>query len=49
MSYDTADGRGTLTELPTFKAFTVGIRDRCEEPPVTAELSEIGSYGFFGQ
>jgi hypothetical protein len=25
-----------------------GVRDRCEEPPVTVELTEIGSYGFIG-
>ena len=24
-----------------------GVRERCEEPPVTVEISEIGSYGFF--
>ena len=37
-----------LAELPTFKAFTAEIRDRCDEPPAVVELSEIGSYHLFG-
>jgi hypothetical protein len=48
-SHEEPDGRNALTSLSEFKAFAAGIRDRCEEPPVTTELSEIGSYGFFGQ
>ena len=36
-----------LQELPAFKAFTADIRDRCDEPPVVVELSEIGSYKVF--
>jgi hypothetical protein len=36
-----------LTELSAFRAFTAGIRERCEDLPVTTELEEIGSYGFF--
>ena len=36
-----------LAELPAFKAFTADIRDRCDEPPVAVELSEIGSYKVF--
>lgn len=35
-----------LTSLESFKAFAAGVRDRCEEPPVTTEVKEIGSYGF---
>ena len=45
---DTGGGRNPLTELAAFKAFTAGIKDRCEEPPVTVELNEVGSYRFFG-
>ena len=41
-----ADGSNPLTGLASFKAFAAGIKDRCEEPPVTVELKEIGSYGF---
>jgi hypothetical protein len=37
-----------LTTLSAFKDFTAQIRERCEEPPVTATMSEIGSYNFFG-
>ena len=42
-------GEDPLLGLPAFKAFTAGIRDRCEEAPVVVELSEIGSYGVFGK
>ena len=42
-------GADSLLGLPAFKAFTAGIRDRCEEAPVVVELSEIGSYGFVGK
>ena len=49
VSHDAADGRNPLTELSAFKAFVAGVRDRCDEPPVTVELREIGSYGVFGK
>ena len=48
VSHETADGSNPLGELAAFKAFTAEVRDRCEEPPVTADLHEIGSYRFFG-
>jgi hypothetical protein len=48
VSHDEADGTNALTEMPAFKEFTAGVRERCEEPPVRTELKEIGSYGFFG-
>jgi len=37
-----------LADLPAFKAFTADIKERCDEPPVAVELSEIGSYRLFG-
>lgn len=37
-----------LGKSAAFKAFQEGIRDRCEEPPVAVDLTEIGSYRFFG-
>ena len=37
-----------LTLLPAFKAFSAEVKDRCVEPPRRVELTEIGSYGFFG-
>jgi len=36
-----------LQQLDTFQKFQQGIRDRCDEPPVFAELDEIGSYRFY--
>ncbi len=37
-----------LQDLSAFKAFTADIRERCDEPPVAVELSEIGSYRLLG-
>jgi hypothetical protein len=48
VSHEGADGGDALRALPAFKAFTAEIKERCEELPVTAELTEVGSYGFFG-
>ena len=47
VSVERADDCNPLTELSAFRAFTAKIRERCEELPVTTELKEIGSYGFF--
>jgi hypothetical protein len=33
-----------LQNLPAFKAFTVGVKDRCDVAPVTSMLHEVGSY-----
>ena len=49
VSLEAVDGSNPLGELSAFKAFTAEIRDRCEEPPVAAELKEVGSYRFFGE
>jgi hypothetical protein len=49
VSHDEADGSNALTALPAFKAFAAGVKERCETPPVRLELTEIGSYGFFGK
>ena len=38
-----------LEQSPAFKAFQVGIRDRCAEPPVATDLEEVGSYNLFGR
>ncbi|MGZ4384675.1 MAG: hypothetical protein ACXVY3_08745 [Gaiellaceae bacterium] len=35
-----------LQRVEAFARFQEGIRDRCDEPPVVAELEEIGSYRF---
>ena len=47
VSHEEADGVNALTELPAFKAFAEGVRERCDVPPIRVELTEIGSYGFF--
>jgi hypothetical protein len=33
-----------LRQLAAFQAFTAGVRDRCEVPPVTSALQEVGRY-----
>jgi hypothetical protein len=33
-----------LTKLAAFKAFTAGIRERCDVQPVTTVLKEVGRY-----
>ena len=48
VSHEEPDGANALTSLPAFKAFAEGVKERCDEPPVRVELTEIGSYGFFG-
>ncbi len=42
----TEEGHNPLAEVAAFKRFQQDIRDRCDEPPVVSELSEIGSFGF---
>jgi hypothetical protein len=41
---DTTDGKNPLVAVEAFKRFTAAIRERCEEPPVTTEMEEVGSY-----
>lgn len=48
VSHEETDGSNALTALPAFKAFTEGIKGRCVDPPARVDLTEIGSYGFFG-
>ena len=48
-SGDSDDDRQVLRELPAFKDFAAGVRDRCEEPPVVAPLNEVGSYRMFAE
>jgi hypothetical protein len=47
VAHEKPDGNKPLTDLPAFKAFTAKIRERCVAPPVSVEVEEIGSYGFF--
>jgi len=48
VSHEEADSVNALTTLPAFKAFTAGIKDRCEVAPQRFDMTEVGSYGFFG-
>jgi hypothetical protein len=41
---ETGDGPTPLRDVEAFQRFQEGIRERCDEPPVVAELREIGSY-----
>jgi hypothetical protein len=45
---ESTDGNNPLTQSAAFKSFQAGIKDRCEEQPVATDLTEIGSYRFFG-
>lgn len=47
-SIETADGENHLPKTASFKAFQSGLRDRCDEPPVVMDMSEVGSFRFFG-
>lgn len=49
VSHDEADCSNALTSLPAFKAFAEGVKARCEVLPVRVDLTEVGSYGFFGR
>jgi hypothetical protein len=39
--------RSPLVDLLAFRAFQEGIKDRCDEQPVFAELDTVGSFGWF--
>lgn len=40
----TADGQNPLTALPSFKAFTASIAERCEEKPASFPATAVGAY-----
>jgi len=40
-----SDGDSMLPAFSAFKEFTTDLRARCEEAPVFAEFTEVGSYG----
>jgi hypothetical protein len=40
----TADGSNPLAALPSFKAFTANIADRCEEKAVNSGATAVGAY-----
>ena len=47
MHVSVTDGeRSPLPDVEAFQRFQAGIEDRCDEPPVVTEISEVGSFGF---
>jgi hypothetical protein len=46
-STETEDGVNPLGEVKAFQEFQRDVRDRCAEPPVLAELREVGSFRFW--
>jgi len=42
-AFDNAQGN-PLARLDAFKAFTAGIKERCEELPATVELQQMGRF-----
>ena len=38
------EGDNPLPELASFRAFSEGARERCEDPPVVSEATVVGSY-----
>jgi hypothetical protein len=42
------EGENPLAGLASFGRFQAGIADRCDEPPESVALTEIGSFRFFG-
>jgi hypothetical protein len=41
------DGKAPLPGFEAFKNFATAIKERCDEPPVVHQVTEIGAYGFF--
>ncbi len=46
-SNETEDGQTPLRDIVAFREFLKDVNERCVEPPVTSELSELGSYRFW--
>lgn len=46
-SVETADGTNPLLAQVAFKAFLSNIAERCDEPPVSVTLHEVGTYRMF--
>ena len=46
-SVETEDGQNPLREVEAFQEFQKGAVERCAEPPVVAELHEVGSFRFW--
>ncbi len=40
------DEPGRFSQLEAFRVYRSELDERCEEPPVVAELGQVGSFGF---
>jgi quinol monooxygenase YgiN len=47
-SIEAEDGQSPLPDMQAFRRFQENLGDRCDEPPVVTEVSEIGSFPRFG-
>jgi hypothetical protein len=43
---DSEEANTTLSNLPAFKNFQAGIKERCEELPVAVPFTVVGAYDF---
>ncbi len=43
------DGRTPLSGLAAFQKFQERMGERCDEPPVVSDLTQIGAYRLFGE
>lgn len=46
IAFGTHQARRSLNDLAAFTAFTAEIADRCDEPPVALEITQVGAYRF---
>jgi hypothetical protein len=46
-SNETEDGHSPLRDVKAFGDFQKDVAERCAEPPVVSDLSEVGSYRFW--
>lgn len=46
VEFDEEPGSASHHRLASFQRYRAALTERCEEPPVTQVLHEVGSYGF---
>jgi hypothetical protein len=47
VSFETDNDDNPLGRMPAFAAFTAGIRERCDDPPMAGTVSVVGQYRMF--
>ncbi len=45
VSFVVVDDPARLAQLPAFRAYRSSLEQRCDEPPVTTELRQVGAFG----